>query len=175
MSAVVAERCCVQLALEYMEEFARERMCHRCVPCVIATDQVIDLLRKFSDKAGTPEELQWLESIALGMQETVMCKLGREAGGYLEETVSTYRDQFEQHINGRCLQKSCLALVRFKIVPEKCTLCGICKDVCEEDAIVGEKGTPFVADFKPFCIRDEKCTRCGRCLPLCEAEAIEVK
>lgn len=175
MSIVVAvEKCYIQTALDYMVDFAENKMCQKCVPCPIGTRHSIELLRKLSSSEGSVEDLRLLKAIAAGMKEAVLCKKGKDAGVYLEGVIEDNSDEFEEHAAGICAPRTCLPLVKFVVNPAKCTLCGVCKEVCPEDAIIGEKPSAYLAGFKPFYIRDQKCTRCGQCLPLCEPEAIEI-
>lgn len=173
-TAVVVEKCHIQTALEYLLDFAENKMCHKCVPCPIGTRHSIELLGKLASSEGSVDDLKLLKSIASGMKESVMCKKGKDAGAYLESAIEEHVIEFEEHVAGICTSRSCLPLVKFVVNPDKCTLCGVCKEVCPENAIIGETPLPYLAGFKPFYIRNQKCTRCGVCLPLCEPEAIEI-
>jgi NAD-dependent dihydropyrimidine dehydrogenase PreA subunit len=53
-------------------------------------------------------------------------------------------------------------------------MCGLCKEVCPQEAIVGEEYLPYLADNEPYYININKCDNCGLCLPVCEANAIEL-
>jgi len=51
-----------------------------------------------------------------------------------------------------------------KVVPEKCTACGICIDICPSGAIVMENGKAF--------IKTDHCRNCMACIKACPEEAI---
>ena len=70
--------------------------------------------------------------------------------------------------------RSCSSLVHYRVIPERCTMCGLCKEVCPQGAIVGEEYLPYLADNEPYYININKCDNCGLCLPVCEANAIEL-
>jgi NAD-dependent dihydropyrimidine dehydrogenase PreA subunit len=50
------------------------------------------------------------------------------------------------------------------IDPDECIMCGVCEEVCPDEAI-SEADDTFVID-------PEKCTDCGTCEPECPVDAI---
>ncbi|NLZ29108.1 MAG: 4Fe-4S binding protein [Firmicutes bacterium] len=52
----------------------------------------------------------------------------------------------------------------FRIIPDECTACGLCADVCPSDSI--QEGDDF------YVIDPETCDECGACLDECPNEAI---
>ncbi len=59
---------------------------------------------------------------------------------------------------------------------DKCTLCGLCADLCPAFVLVEKKSK--ADDLMPFddlLIDREKCDYCGICVPFCPEEAIRVK
>ncbi len=52
-------------------------------------------------------------------------------------------------------------------------MCGVCQDVCRDNAILGEKIKPFMSGYAPFEIVQKRCTKCGECIKVCPEEAIE--
>ena len=175
MSVVTTKECAVRSSLALVETFAAEKMCRKCVPCVFAITQMADALGRLTRGDGVSGDTERLRAIAAGMDETVMCKLGRDIALKLERTLGECAEQFADHEQGRCPQGSCAALLTFAVIAEKCTLCGTCKEVCPYGAIVGEKPPWYVADCLPFQIRTDKCTGCGLCVAACEPGAIVVR
>ena len=53
------------------------------------------------------------------------------------------------------------------ILPNKCTGCEECADVCPEDAIEGKAGYIHMID-------NDMCEKCGKCMDVCEEDAIVV-
>lgn len=173
-NALATKKCQIQETLEYLENFVKEKLCYRCLPCVLSVDQALSSLNRIISKNPLKNELMLIKSIATGLQETAMCKKGKDMGIYLEDALTNHLSEFEKHADGICSNKSCLPLTLFYIDPKKCTLCGACKEICPENAILGEKPKPYLSGFKPFYIRNDKCTRCCKCLPICEVKAIEI-
>jgi NAD-dependent dihydropyrimidine dehydrogenase PreA subunit len=83
-------------------------------------------------------------------------------------------DVYLQHIGGKCLDRKCRAYIEYRIIPEKCTLCGLCKDACKFVAVLGEKRTPYLSGYRPFEIRQKKCTKCDECRKVCPTGAVVV-
>ena len=54
------------------------------------------------------------------------------------------------------------------IVPEKCTGCGMCKNVCPQ-------GVFEIKDGKAFIKHKDYCMECGACVKNCSFKALSVK
>jgi len=168
-------KCNVLSMLRHFEKFAEEKMCGKCYPCRIGTEDAIRILKRMVNGSGEEGDVERLEAIASAMKATSFCKLGRDAGGALADSVAEHRTEYEQHISERlCPQKECNGLVTYRIIPYKCTLCGACKKVCEFDAIVGEEFIPHSTENLPYRILPKKCKNCGVCVGVCPEGAIEI-
>lgn len=174
MSTVTIAECAVRLALESLQTFAADKMCRKCIVCPLAVSEMASTLEGLIAGRGANGDVDRVRTVAIGLQETAMCKLGVDIAVEIEKIVDEAKDQFLGHENGRCPQKTCAGLLTYTILPAKCTLCGACKDVCPADAVVGERPPWYLVDYLPFRIRADKCTKCGLCLAVCEPQAIEV-
>jgi NAD-dependent dihydropyrimidine dehydrogenase PreA subunit len=82
-------------------------------------------------------------------------------------TIRYFRKEYEAHIQEkRCPALVCSDLIQFRVDPERCKMCGLCKKACPADAIAWEKKTPASID-------PEKCIRCRSCIQACKFKAIE--
>ncbi|MFY9115366.1 MAG: 4Fe-4S binding protein [Dethiobacteria bacterium] len=52
----------------------------------------------------------------------------------------------------------------FRILPDECSACGLCADVCPSESI--KEGDDF------YVINSDTCDNCGTCLDECPNEAI---
>jgi NADH-quinone oxidoreductase subunit F len=78
-------------------------------------------------------------------------------------TLRYFKDEYEEHIrNKKCPALVCKALITFKIDPDKCMGCGLCKENCPAETIRGETKSQHVID-------PDKCVRCGICYQICPA------
>jgi ferredoxin len=116
---------------------------------------------------ATPETLVLLEDLAKMVRVGSLCALGRTAPNPVLSTLRYFRDEIEAHvIDKRCPTGNCEALARYKVIPEKCKSCDLCKKACPiEGCISGERGVPYVID-------PEKCINCGACFTACRLKAI---
>lgn len=57
---------------------------------------------------------------------------------------------------------------QWELIVDNCTGCGICPDVCPEDAIQMSQNAAYPAPV------DGKCTGCRECVQECPFDAIEV-
>ncbi|MBN2359955.1 MAG: 4Fe-4S binding protein, partial [Deltaproteobacteria bacterium] len=94
--------------------------------------------------------------------------LGGSAPNPVLSTLRYFREEYEEHIHQkRCRAGACKALVKYTILPDKCTGCLACIKPCPAAAISGEKKKPHVIDH-------EKCIKCGICFEVCKYDAVEV-
>lgn len=171
-SAAEERRCPVQRSLYYMEEFLAGPMCGRCHPCMLGTYEAVVRLKNIIGGQGTEQDLSVLRYIASEMLEGSMCKKGKDSARFMLQWMEG--DVFTAHIEGRCPDRECLAFVEYRVIPEKCTMCGLCKDVCRYGAVFGEKAKPFVGGYLPFEIRQKRCTKCDECRKVCPTGAIVI-
>lgn len=164
------KRCAVQKALYYVTEFLSGPMCGKCFPCSMGSYEARAILNSVVEGHGTEKGLSNLKRIATLMLDSSMCKKGKDTARFILEWMDT--DVFARHIEGICPAKTCAAFIEYRIIPEKCDLCGICQDVCEYGAIHGEKKKPYLSGYRPFEIRQKKCTKCGECIKVCPTGAI---
>ena len=98
-----------------------------------------------------------------------MCGLGQTAANPVLSTLRYFRDEYEAHIEEkRCPAGVCKSLIRYVVIPEKCTGCLACKKACPQDAIRGVLKGVHIID-------QEKCIKCGACLEACRFEAVETQ
>jgi len=172
---VSANGCSVMITLEFLKGFTKDKMCGKCLPCMLGTERMVDVLERITKGEGEEEDVVLLEEISSHIIDTARCKLGKDAAVFIKDSLSSYKGEYEEHIKEKhCAQKSCEDILNYWINPEKCTSCGACKVVCSEDAIVGDKMIPYLSDNKPYYIKSKKCTNCGKCLAVCEVDAIEI-
>lgn len=165
-------RCPVNKALYYTREFLAGPMCGKCFPCEMGTYEMRIRLQNIVQGIGSESDLIAVKRIANDMLEASMCKKGKDTARFILEWMDT--DVYNEHIEGRCPDKECKALIEYKIISEKCIMCGICKEVCKYNAIIGEKKKPFLSGYLPFEIRQMRCVKCGDCLPVCPTDAIVI-
>ncbi len=159
-------KCMVNLAKFYLE-FIVDESCGKCTPCRIGTKRMLEILQRIVDGKGEIEDLEKLEKLALNIKKTSLCGLGQTAPNPVLSTLKYFRDEYISHIqNKNCPAGECKALSKYKIEPEKCKSCGICKKNCPVEAISGEiKQCAYIID-------PEKCIKCGVCATKCPFNAI---
>ena len=159
------DTCMVDIA-KFFLEFTVDESCGKCTPCRVGTRMMYDILEKITNGEGTEEDLDTLERYARVIKQTSLCALGQTAPNPVLSTLQYFRDEYEAHIKEkRCPAGVCKELIVYRIDPEKCTSCGLCKKNCAFDAISGDKETPYVIDT-------EKCVKCGVCYTKCKFGAV---
>ncbi|MCL4492133.1 MAG: 4Fe-4S binding protein [Nitrospirae bacterium] len=169
-TAAEGKRCPVQKALYYISEFLSGPMCGKCFPCSMGSYEAKVRLQGIVDGEGTESDLRALRRIASEMAESSMCKKGKDSAKFIMEWMGT--DVYREHLEGRCPDKECLALIEYRIITDACTMCGLCKDACKYGAILGEKPKPYLSGYMPYEVRQKRCVKCGECVKVCPEGAI---
>ena len=165
------KKCPVQKSLVFVDEFLSSLMCGKCFPCSMGSYEARIRLRRIAEGNPAEEDIAKVKNIADDMLVASMCKKGKDTAKYVLECLES--DQFADHVSGVCFTSECSTHIQYVIIPEKCTICGDCQDVCKDNAVIGEKKKPFSAGYSPFEIAQKRCTKCGECIKVCKFEAIE--
>jgi len=164
---VMDEDTCMVNVAKYFLNFLKEESCGKCTPCREGIPQMLHILEKITKGEGEPGDIEKLEALGELVSEASLCALGKTAANPVLSTIKYFREEYETHIREkRCPAKECRGLFSYKINPEVCTGCGICKRTCPVEAISGEKKNPHKID-------QSKCTKCGACFEKCPFTAIE--
>lgn len=157
--------CMVEMARFFLN-FTQLESCGKCTSCRIGTLRMLEILERIVEGKGKEDDITKLEELGEYIKKTSQCGLGQTAPNPVLTTIKYFRDEYEAHIRDKkCPAHSCGALVKFYIIPEKCTGCMICARQCPANCISGEKKKPHIID-------QSKCTRCGKCFTVCNFDAI---
>ena len=98
-----------------------------------------------------------------------LCGLGKSAPLPVISTLSTFLDEYVEHIvDKKCRAKACTALRRYVINPAYCKGCGKCARNCPVNAISGKVKLPYHID-------PAVCIKCGACKENCAFDAIYIE
>jgi heterodisulfide reductase subunit A-like polyferredoxin len=79
------------------------------------------------------------------MCENSLCGLGKSAANPVLSTLRYFRAEYDEHLRGRCPAGVCRALIQYRI-DDACTGCLLCVKPCPVAAISGEKKSVHVID-----------------------------
>lgn len=170
--AVEDIRCVIQKSQKFVEEFLSEPMCGRCLPCSLGTYEALVRLKRVAAGIAEQDDVDVIQRISEQMLEGSMCKKGKDTAKFILDALKT--EAFNEHLSKRCNERECPSLITFRIIPEKCVICGLCQEACKYNAIIGEKKETYRSGYLPFVIRQKRCVKCGDCVPACPYEAIEI-
>jgi len=165
---VMDETDCMVAIARYFLAFTQQESCGKCPPCRIGTYRMLQIMDRIVEGKGDPGDIERLQALGREIQETALCALGRTAPNPVLTTIRHFREEYEAHIyEKRCPVSVCYSPGRYRILEEECLLCGLCQDVCKEDAILTGR--------QRYTIDPDACIGCGRCRTVCPAEAIVVE
>jgi NADH-quinone oxidoreductase subunit F len=102
--------CMVDMARRIMHFYAHES-CGWCIPCREGTTWLRKTLERFHAGFGRPEDIDNIAELAKNMLGRTFCPLGDAAALPTISIVQKWRNEFEDHLHGRCAYKSAEALV----------------------------------------------------------------
>jgi len=162
---VMDESDCMVAIARYFLAFTQQESCGKCTPCRVGTYRMLEIMDRIVEGKGEPADLDRLQELGEWIQETALCALGRSAPNPILTTIRHFRDEYEAHVvDKRCPAGVCYSPGRYRIVEAECLLCGLCQDVCEEDAVRESR--------EHYRIDPDLCVGCGKCKAVCPAEAI---
>lgn len=155
--------CMVDIA-RYFLSFTQDQSCGKCTFCRIGTTRMLDILNKISRGEGKMEDLDLLEKLAKSTKKGSLCGLGRSAPNPVLSTLTHFRAEYEEHINGKCPTGKCTEMITYTITDD-CNGCTKCAQKCPTDAI----------ETRPYQLHEidtEKCIKCDICKQVCPIDAV---
>ena len=166
---VMDEHTCMVEVARFFMSFTQRESCGKCVPCREGTKRMLEILKKIVAGQGELEDLDKLEELAVMVKTMALCGLGKSAPLPVISTLSTFRDEYVEHIvDKKCRAKACTALRRYVINPAYCKGCGKCARNCPVSAITGKVKLPYHID-------PAVCIKCGACKENCAFDAIYIE
>ena len=102
--------CMVDMARRIMHFYAHES-CGWCIPCREGTAWLRKMLDRFHAGLGRPEDIDLVGELAKNMLGRTFCPLGDAAAMPTISIVAKFRNEFEEHLHGKCAYKSAEDLI----------------------------------------------------------------
>ncbi len=165
---VLDEDDCMVDVAKYFLSFTKSESCGKCPPCRVGTWQMYELLDKITKGQGQEGDIELLEKMGKLVVAGSLCGLGNSAPNPVLSTIKYFREEYEEHVRDKyCRAKRCQGLGTFRIRPEHCILCGLCKQACAFDSVVELRDK--------FYIDQDYCTKCKACYSVCPTQAIVIE
>ncbi len=163
---VYGEKDCLADVTKNLAIQANRESCKTCVLCREGTWHFQAITQDITAGRAKKEDLAMILDIGPLIQVGALCHLGRGMARAIVSSIEQNRPELEAHFTKKvCPAGVCKAFAKLAIDPAKCTGCGACIDVCDEDAITGRKKFIHIID-------NDLCENCGKCADVCEEHAI---
>ena len=164
---VMNDTICMVDTARFFIDFSVDESCGKCVPCRIGLKVMLNILNRIATGKGSMSDIDLLERLGKHIKDSSHCGLGKSAPNPVLSTIRYFGNEYEAHIQEkRCPALVCPDLIQFRVIPEKCKMCGLCQKACPVEAISWEKKKPAIID-------SQKCTKCRSCIQACKFWAIE--
>jgi NADH-quinone oxidoreductase subunit F len=104
------DTCMVDMARRVMHFYAHES-CGWCIPCREGTSWLMKMLDRFHAGYGTEADITNVLELSKNMLGRTFCALGDAAAMPTISIVEKFRNEFEDHLHGRCAYKNADALL----------------------------------------------------------------
>ncbi len=163
---VMDDTTCMVDVARYFLNFTQLESCGKCTFCRVGTTRMLEILTRICDGKGVPEDIETLKDLAEQIKNTSLCGLGQTAPNPVLTTLRYFLEEYEEHINDKkCRAGKCRDLCIYEITDdcngcivcakncptncisgekkqlhvinqEDCIRCGVCRDVCKQDAVI---------------------------------------
>ena len=157
--------CMVDIA-RYFLAFTQDQSCGKCTFCRVGTTRMLEILDKISSGKGKIGDLEILEKLADSTKKGSLCGLGKTAPNPIISTLKYFRNEYLDHINGKCHTGKCTELIKY-FIEDSCIGCTKCAQDCPTDAI---KFDPY----KVHIVDDQLCIKCDICRQVCPVNSVVV-
>ncbi|MBO7466887.1 MAG: NAD(P)H-dependent oxidoreductase subunit E [Bacteroidaceae bacterium] len=131
---VLSETDCMVDVARYFVNFVSSESCGKCTFCRVGVRRMLDILNRICSGKGTMQDIAQLEELAESIQKAALCGLGKTAPNPVLSTLRHFRHEYEEHVNGICRTGSCKQMVRLTVTDD-CIGCTKCARCCPADAI----------------------------------------
>jgi NADH-quinone oxidoreductase subunit F len=104
------DTCMVDMARRVMHFYSHES-CGWCIPCREGTSWLTKTLDRFHAGYGTSQDITNVLELSKNMLGRTFCALGDAAAMPTISIVEKFRNEFEEHLQGKCAYKSAEALM----------------------------------------------------------------
>jgi len=104
------DTCMVDMARRVMHFYSHES-CGWCIPCREGTSWLTKMLDRFHAGYGTQADITNVLELSKNMLGRTFCALGDAAAMPTISIVEKWRNEFEDHLQGRCAYKNADALL----------------------------------------------------------------
>jgi NADH-quinone oxidoreductase subunit F len=102
--------CMVDVARRIMHFYAHES-CGWCIPCREGTAWLQKMLDRFHEGGGREEDIPLIDELSKNMLGRTFCPLGDAAALPTISIVNKWRNEFEDHLHGKCVHNNAEELV----------------------------------------------------------------
>ena len=95
------DTCMVDVARRIMHFYAHES-CGWCIPCREGTAWLRQMLDRFHEGAGSPDDITMIDELSKNMLGRTFCALGDAAALPTISIVTKWRNEFVEHLQGKC-------------------------------------------------------------------------
>jgi len=99
------DTCMVDVARRIMHFYAHES-CGWCIPCREGTTWLRKMLDRFHEGGGREEDIPLIDELSKNMLGRTFCPLGDAAALPTISIVKKWRNEFEDHLRGKCAYKA---------------------------------------------------------------------
>lgn len=136
---VMDEGTCMVDVARYFTGYLVEESCGKCAACRLSLVNLHAILESICRGEGELEDIEKMEKLLEVLKNGSLCGLGTSAPNPVRSTLTYFREEYLAHINEkRCPAGVCRSLITYEI-SDLCTGCRLCAEACPQKAVSGDK------------------------------------
>jgi NADH-quinone oxidoreductase subunit F len=105
---VMDETTCMVKVAERLAKFYMEESCGQCTPCREGTGWLYRTIYNIRHGKGNKADIKKLKNIADNIEGRTICAFGEAAAWPVQGFLRHYMNEFDAHVEGRCVAGSCI-------------------------------------------------------------------
>ena len=89
--------------MQNFSQFYAHESCGKCTPCREGTRWMLQIHDRILQGAGTPEDVDLLYDICVGIDGKSFCALGDAAAWPVKSAVKLFREDYEKHVGKKAI------------------------------------------------------------------------
>ena len=95
---IMDEDTCMVVVARFFMSFTQRESCGKCVPCLVGTKRMLEILERIVAGNGKPSDMDELRELADMIESTALCGLGKSEKTPVISAMNAFEEEYLAHI-----------------------------------------------------------------------------